>query len=200
MTKVYNRYNGKPLHDGLSLAEILENHKKYLDGRPNGVKADLTGANLTRAKLTRADLTRAKLTRADLEGADLTGADLTRADLTRAKLANTVFSCADTRMFKHDIWGVLAYAPGEVDNLIRAITRGEIDGSCYDGECCCLCGTLEKGIGYEIPVRDYESPAEQWFSMITQGDTPKNNQASAMALEWIQEWQMLVGAHNHAAK
>lgn len=144
-------------------------------------KVSLSGANLSGADLSGADLSRADLSRADLSGADLIGANLRGSSLRGTNL----------RGFKHDIWAVLQYAPHEVPNLIKAIKEGEIDGSCYEGECCCLCGTLEKGLDENIEVRDANSPAEQWFSMIKEGDTPENNKASKMALEWIEEWQIL---------
>ena len=73
------------------LAEILENHKKWLadDGgcRANLSWANLSGANLSGANLSRADLSGANLSRADLSGADLSGANLSRADLSGANLS-----------------------------------------------------------------------------------------------------------------
>lgn len=77
------------------LAEILKKHKLWLDGKANGVKADLrmanlsgadlSGANLSRANLSVADLSGANLSVADLGGANLIVADLSGADLSRAK-------------------------------------------------------------------------------------------------------------------
>ena len=72
------------------LAEILENHKKWLadDG---GCRAHLSGADLRGADLSGADLRGADLSGADLRGADLRGADLSGADLSGAKgLLDTV--------------------------------------------------------------------------------------------------------------
>ena len=72
------------------LAEILENHKKWLadDG---GCRANLSGADLSRANLSWANLSRANLSWADLSRADLSWADLSGADLSRAKgLLDTV--------------------------------------------------------------------------------------------------------------
>ena len=77
------------------LAEILENHKKWLadDGgcRADLSGADLRGANLRRANLNGEDLSWADLRGANLSGADLRGANLSRADLSGAKgLLDTV--------------------------------------------------------------------------------------------------------------
>jgi len=102
-----------------------------------------------------------------LRGADLRGADL--------------------RQFKHDVWSVCLYAKDEIANLLKSIQEGRIDGSCYEGECCCLCGTLEKGLSKKLNIRDASSPAEQWFSMIKEGDNPSNNFASEMAEKWVKE-------------
>ena len=53
------------------LDEILEKHQKWLDGDPDGERA-----NLRRANLQDADLQDADLRRADLQGANLQGANL----------------------------------------------------------------------------------------------------------------------------
>lgn len=163
MEQIKNRFTGEIMCEGLSLEVVIERHKKWLLGEEGGKRANLYGA--------------------DLSEANLSEANLSEADLSDANL----------RIFKHDIWAVLMYAPHEVENLVNAIKEGKIDGSCYEGECCCLCGTLEKGLNFQIDIRDAGSPAEQWFSMINPGDTPENNQASKMALEWIEEWQGLMG-------
>ena len=55
------------------LAEILENHKKWLSG-DGGYKANLSGANLSGADLRWANLSEANLSGADLSRADLSGA------------------------------------------------------------------------------------------------------------------------------
>ena len=86
------------------LAEILENHKKWLAndggcranlGRANLSFADLSGANLGRADLSFADLSGANLGRADLSGASLIGADLSGANLVRADLSGASLSGAN---------------------------------------------------------------------------------------------------------
>ena len=73
------------------LAEILENHKKWImnDGgcRADLSGADLSGADLSRADLSGADLSWANLSRANLSRADLSGADLSWAYLSGANLS-----------------------------------------------------------------------------------------------------------------
>ena len=202
MEKIKNRFTGEIMCRGLSLKIVLEKHKKWCMEEKDGKRADLSGAYLRDANLRDANLRGAYLRDADLRDADLRGADLRDAylrgaylrdaKLRGADLRDAYLSGADLRQFKHDVWGVLAYAKSEVPNLIKAIKEGRIDGSQYEGECCCLCGTLEKGLPAQIDIRAANSPAEQWFSMIKKGDTPENNFASEKALEWVQEWADLM--------
>jgi len=79
---------------------ILANHINWLNDKPGGERAVLTGAVLTDAVLTGAVLTRAVLTDAVLTDAVLTdavltGAVLTRAVLTRANFTRANFTRAD---------------------------------------------------------------------------------------------------------
>jgi len=78
------------------LDEVIKLHRLWLNGYPEGSRANLRGAdlyganlhgaNLRKANLSGADLRRANLRRADLREADLRGADLYVADLRRANL------------------------------------------------------------------------------------------------------------------
>lgn len=68
------------------LNAILEKHKKWLAGDPDGARADLHGADLSRADLHAVDLSRADLHSANLVGANLSWADLTYANLSEADL------------------------------------------------------------------------------------------------------------------
>ena len=77
------------------LQEILDAHKKWINGEDGGAGADLFGADLSGADLRRANLSGADLRDADLSGADLFGANLRDADLSGADLsgADLDFSC-----------------------------------------------------------------------------------------------------------
>mgnify|MGYP003288196383 FL=1 len=82
--------------DQRNLDKILQDHKKWLNGEPDGWCAELRGAGLRGENLRRADLRFADLRDADLRGAYLRGADLREtvlwgvdfrgADLRGAKL------------------------------------------------------------------------------------------------------------------
>jgi hypothetical protein len=187
--EIKNRWTGKIIVAGecSSLAELAIGRKQYLRDA-NLRDANLTGANLTDADLTGADLTGANLTDADLTGADLTGANLRDANLRDANLRD-----ADLRVIRDDIWAVLCSAPAEADGLRLALVEGRIEGSAYQGECACLVGTLAnlRHCGeYEITglSPNPNRPAERFFLAIRKGDTPETNQASKMALQWVDEF------------
>jgi len=161
--------------------------------------ADLRGANLSDAYLRNANLSDADLSDANLRNADLRDADLRGANLSGAYLRN-----ADLRDAKNipeswlvvcrdDIWAVLSAAPMEVSGLRKKLIAGEVDGSCYEGECACLVGTIAnlRGKNY-ASLQDIKPnssrPAEQYFTLIQKGDTPETNEAAKNVLGWIDTW------------
>ena len=77
------------------LDEILELHRKWLNGDLEGVEADLQWANLRGADLQGANLQGANLQGANLQGANLQGANLQGANLRWADLrgADIDYSC-----------------------------------------------------------------------------------------------------------
>ena len=118
-----------------------------------------------------------------------------QADLRGANLRE-----ADLGYFKSDFFDTLLRAPKEIDGLRNALVEGKVNGSQYQGACACLKGTIanirqcnyaELGSGLVV---DAGLPAEQWFLMIKEGDTPETNQASKFAIEWIDEFKMLLEA------
>ena len=140
-------------------------------------------ANLSEANLSWANLSKANLSKADLSKANLSKADLSKADLSWANLT----------AIRDDIFAVLSAAPAEVDGLRTAIAEGRIDGSTYSGTCACLVGTLANVRHCavdEIPglCTDSYRAAERFFTAIKPGDTPATNPASALALQWVDDW------------
>jgi hypothetical protein len=160
--------------------------------------ANLSSANLRWANLSSADLRWANLSSANLSSADLSSADLSSADLSSANLSSADLSSADLRwaeqvFIRDDIWAVLSCAPSEVSGLRQALIEGKIDGSCYEGNCACLVGTIAnvRGCGYtEISALKPNSSraSERFFMGINKGDTPETNQISKQVLIWIDEW------------
>jgi uncharacterized protein YjbI with pentapeptide repeats len=151
--------------------------------------ADLRGANLRGADLSDADLSGADLSDADLSGADLSGADLRGADLRGADLSGALL----IEKVKEDFYKVLDTAPLEVEGLLQKLREGKINGSVYEGECCCLVGTLAniKGCNYtNIPglIPNGGRPAERFFLSIKKGDTPENRRRCKEIEGWILEW------------
>jgi uncharacterized protein YjbI with pentapeptide repeats len=151
--------------------------------------ADLRGAYLRGANFSGADLRGAYLAGADLSGADLRGADLSDANLSGANLRG-----ANLAGVKADYLSILSLAKHEVVGLYKALLSGRIDGSSYSGECACLVGTVanlrhedHKKLGIDLRP-DSSRPAERWFLNIRKGDTPENNQVSAITKEWTEEF------------
>ena len=89
--------------NSVELKTILDLHEKWLNGEPDGKKADLRWA----------DLRLANLSGADLHGADLSGANLRSADLRWADLSEACLCDAD-------LWGADIYRT----NLIKADLNG----------------------------------------------------------------------------
>ena len=81
----------------INIREILSKHKLWINGDPNGSRANLRGADLSGADLRGADLSGADLSGADLSRADLIGADLSRANLSGADLRGADLRGADLR-------------------------------------------------------------------------------------------------------
>ncbi len=156
--------------------------------------ADLGGANLRCADLRGANLRCADLMGADLRGANLVGANLVGANLVGADLRGANLADANLVFVRDDLWAVLSAAPAEVPALLLALNEGRVDGSCYDGPCACLVGTIAnaRGCAYgelaPLLRADSRRPAEAFFMAIHEGDTPATNQACKLAIEWVEEW------------
>jgi len=157
--------------------------------------ADLSNADLSHSNLKYADLSNANLRYADLRYAnliaDLKNSDLTYANLRYADLSYANLIRANLNKIKEDYYKVLNQAIPEIDFLERSILEGKINGSTYEGECACLCGTIEKSgrFGKKCDMRDSNRPIERFFLAICAGDTPGNNPVSRIVLEWLQEFK-----------
>jgi uncharacterized protein YjbI with pentapeptide repeats len=111
MTKIYN--NLEAIMTKKQLDKILKDHQKWLNGEPNGRRADLSGADLSGADLSGADLSganlyganlyRANLSEANLYGANLSGAYLYGANLRGANLSRIDLSRAN--LYRADLYG-----------------------------------------------------------------------------------------------
>ena len=66
------------------LAEILENHKKWLNGE-GGERADLSYSDLRGSNLRGSNLSGSNLSYSDLSGSNLRGSNLRGSDLSQAK-------------------------------------------------------------------------------------------------------------------
>ena len=164
-------------------------------------KADLSGANLSDANLSDANLGDAYLSGANLSGANLRGANLGGAYLRGANLGGANLSGAYLRGAnlggaKEDLFSKISLVKDEIIGLYKTILEGKIDGSVYEGECACFCGTLANL--KNIPFKQLEektgvkpnsvSPIERLFLAIRKGDTPDNNPISNIVAGWIKEF------------
>ena len=121
------------------LNETLVAHKAWLEGKPEGRKAnlqeaDLWGAALCRAHLQGADLRKAALCRTYLQEADLRRAVLQGADLREAVLWGTVLQGAD-------IWGA--------DLREADLREADLDYSCWP----LWCGSLDVKVDARIAAQ-----------------------------------------------
>ena len=117
------------------LKEILELHKKWLDSKEDGVRADLSytdlrnadlrNANLSYANLNYANLSYANLRKAYLKYADLRRADLSYADLSYTNLSYANLNYADLN-YTNLNYANLSYANLRYTNLNSADLRNVI--------------------------------------------------------------------------
>jgi hypothetical protein len=77
------------------LKETLRLHFLWLDGKPEGVRADLSYVNLSGADLSATNLRSANLSSVNLIATDLRGANICEANLREAYLCETNLSGAD---------------------------------------------------------------------------------------------------------
>lgn len=155
--------------------------------------ADFRKVDFVKACLHEADFSGAKLFEVDFSGADIESVNFSKANLSGARYSKTNLHKANLQSIKLDFWGVLVLAPEEVAGLRLALVEGRVDGSTYEGACACLVGTIAnvrrvrwRDLGRLRP--DNERPAERFFLAIQEGDTPENNQVSAIVVAWIDEW------------
>ena len=73
------------------LAEILENHKKWLNGE-GGKRADLSGSDLSGSNLSGSDLRYSNLSGSNLSGSNLSGSDLRGSNLSGSNLSGSNLS------------------------------------------------------------------------------------------------------------
>jgi len=153
---------------------------------------DISGAALA-AIAENANLRYANLEGANLEGADLEGADLEGANLEGANLEGANLRYANLRGARDDIFAVLSAAPAEAQAVADALAAGKVSGSAYEGECCCLVGTIANSkrcsfLQIDGLVPNSNRPAEKWFLAIKTGDTPANSQIVKITHEWVTSW------------
>jgi uncharacterized protein YjbI with pentapeptide repeats len=167
--------------------------------------SDLRGSNLRGSNLSGSDLSDSDLSDSDLSDSDLSGSDLSDSDLSGSNLSGSNLSGSDLTPIKNDFFNVLLLAPFEIDGLESALRDGRVNGLTYEGDCACLVGTTANvakknyyALGELKP--NASRPIEKFFLSINKGDTPENNQFSALVVQWIEEFKPLIASHVIAAK
>ena len=155
--------------------------------------SDLRGSDLRDSDLRGSDLRGSDLSGIDLSGSDLRCSDLRDSNLRDSNLRGSDLRGSDLTPIRDDIWVVLSSAPNEVPALIAALKDGRVDGSTYEGDCACLVGSIanvrhERINSLRALKPDSGRPAERFFLGISKGDKPETNQASALAVEWCEDW------------
>ena len=158
-------------------------------------------ANFKNASLQNADFENCNFKNANLKNASLENCNLESADLQNASLQNANFEYsnlekANLTAIKEDFFEILSKAPKEIGGLKKALINGNINGCAYEGDCCCLVGTIAnvRGCNYtelEGIIPNNSRPAERWFFGIKVGDTPKNSKIAKITLDWINEYETL---------
>ncbi len=174
----------------LSYANLRSANLSYANLR----SANLRYADLRYADLSYADLSYANLSYANLRSANLSYANLRSANLRYADLSYADLSYADLIDIRNDFWSILLFARAEVKGLRKALVEGKIDGLVYEGDCACLVGTVAKERKCKVGdltgnlKPDSTRAAERFFMAIKPGDTPDENPAAKIALEWLDEF------------
>lgn len=87
---------------------------------------------------------------------------------------------------KDDFFRFLSQCPSAAVEVLRdALVEGKIDGGTYEGECCCLVGTVQKVLDKKIRAH---LTVEALAGLIKKGDTPETNFVSGVFVDWIDEY------------
>ena len=161
----------------------------YSSNKTSSVRETILEALVAGADLRGADLSYVESVGAYLSEADLTAADPGGADPSYANPSYAGF-CA----VKNDFFMVLFSVPSEIAGLLAKFIAGDVDGSCYEGDCANLLGTIAnvKGVNFlriEGLTPDENRPAEKFFGRVREGDTPQNSLPVRLAVQWIDEFE-----------
>ena len=74
------------------LDKTIQLHQKWLDGDPEGVRANISGADMNGADMRWANMREANMCRADMRWADMREADMSEADMSGANIDYVSFT------------------------------------------------------------------------------------------------------------
>ena len=133
----------------------------------------------------------------DFRNCNFRYADFKNCNFKYADFEYSNLESANLTAIKADFFEILSKAPNEIGGLKQALINGNINGCAYEGDCCCLVGTIAnvRGCNYtelEGIIPNNSRPAERWFFGIKVGDTPKNSKIAKITLDWINEYETLI--------
>ena len=127
--------------DNNKLNEILDKHRKWLNGKKGGERADLRYSNLSDSNLSDSDLRYSNLSDSNLSDSDLRGSSLCYSDLRDSNLDYSVWPlwCGSLKAYVDDriaiqllyhTLSVVQHSPYVSDELKRTLlTPGNIDAA-----------------------------------------------------------------------
>lgn len=205
-SKIDNAVCDRARFDSADLQNLASSNTSYK-------QAAFICANLRDAIMQNCDFTDARILRSNcvglgLEGSDMRGASLDGSILTNAKIACTLLvgtylgsidlrSC-DLSPIRDDFFGLLAGAPAMAPMLAKFLRSGSVRA--YQLTETDRYGMLAKymmGNPVSDTSRNFRQdpfrPVELFACGIADGDTPAENQFSAILVEWIEEWLYRIG-------
>ena len=139
-------------YSAADLRQLLDLHRRWLNGEDSGQRADLSGADIRIADLFGADLSGADLSGADIRSANLSGADIRGANLSGANLFGADLSGQQLR-YASCSWT----AHGECGRTLTGIAVPDDSGALrLRLSCGCFCGTADE-------LREYIARGEERY-------------------------------------
>ena len=157
--------------DQKKLDEILEKHKKWLDGKPDGERAVLSYRYMSYSDLSYSNLRNCEMTGCDMSGCDMTGCDMRGSNLRDSNLSGCKGLVSPIQYmeenFEHSADGYIAYKVFNASHV--APVRWEIRPGAVIEETVNANRTDNYGCGINVATLDWveeNSRGEIWKVLI----------------------------------
>jgi uncharacterized protein YjbI with pentapeptide repeats len=181
-------------YSNLSYSNLRGSNLSYSDLSYSDLRYNnLSYSNLSYSNLRGSNLSYSDLRYSNLSGSDLSYSNLSGSNLRGSNLSGSNLRYSNLREIRSDLFVVLDATKNEVTGLRLALIEGRVNGAVYEGECCCLVGTIAnlRHQNYKTMcdlIPQSSRPAERWFLGIATGDKVETNQIVAITVDWIDEW------------